>query len=271
MEIHFLDVGCGNMTLWLFPNGTTWACDCNITDENEDAVMRYLRKALAPRQRIDAFICSHRDADHMRGVKKLHKAYPLGGIWDNGVEGTTTDSPEYREYMDLRRQLDHGEIAAGSSSTIGEVVVSWLHSKDENYSDANDQSIVAKIDFKGSSVLLAGDTSYAPWKDKLVRSQGVSLKSNILLAAHHGSITFFDDPSDKQHYYTAHMQVIRPAMTLISVGPNVHGLPDQKAVELYAKYSTGSNQGNKVFTTQDKGNMKLVLQGGGGCTLNVRQ
>jgi len=271
MEIHFLDVGCGNMTLWSFPDGTTWVCDCNITEDNEDAVMRYLAKAMSGRRTIQAFICSHRDADHMRGIKKLHKAYPLGGIWDNGVEGTTTDSPEYREYMDLRRQLKHGEIAAGSSNTVGEVLVSWLHSKDDNYSDANDQSIVAKIDFKGSSVLFAGDTSYAPWKDKLVRRHGASLKSNILLAAHHGSITFFDDPSDTQNYYIAHMQKIAPAMTLISVGPNVHGLPDQKTVELYAKHSSGSDQSNKVFTTEEKGNMKLVLKGGGAWALNVGQ
>lgn len=270
MEIHFLNVGCGNMTLWLFPNGTTWMCDCNITDENEDAVMRYLRKVLLGRQGLHAFICSHRDADHMRGIRKLHKVYPLGGIWDNGVEGTTTNSPEYREYMDLRRQLKHGEIAAGSSNSVGEVVVSWLHSKDDDYSDANDQSIVAKIDFKGSSVLLAGDTSYAPWKDKLVRRHGANLKSSILLASHHGSITFFDDPSDTQ-YYTAHIKAISPAMTLISVGPNVHGLPDKKAIELYAKYSSGSNQGNKVFTTEEKGNMKLILQGNGAWTLNVGQ
>ncbi|MBK9140204.1 MAG: hypothetical protein IPM17_15805 [Verrucomicrobia bacterium] len=271
MEIHFLNVGCGNMTLWLFPNGTTWICDCNITDENEEAVMRYLRKAMGNRQKIDAFICSHRDADHMRGIKKLHKAFPLGGIWDNGVEGTTTDSPEYREYMDLRRQLKHGEITAGSSNSVGEVGGSWLHSKDDDYSDANDQSIVAKIDYRGSSALLAGDTSYAPWKDKLVRRLGANLKSSILLASHHGSITFFDDPSDTQHYYTAHMQAISPDMTLISVGPNVHGLPDKKAVELYAKYSSGSNQGNKVFTTEEKGNMKLVLEGGGAWTLSVGQ
>jgi beta-lactamase superfamily II metal-dependent hydrolase len=259
------------MTLWLFPNGTTWVFDCNITEENETAVMQYLAKAMSGPRNISAFICSHRDADHMRGIKKLDKAYPLGGIWDNGVEGTTTDSPEYREYMDLRRQLKNGEIVAGSADTIGEVVVSWLHSKDDYYSDANDQSIVAKIDFNGSSALLAGDTSYAPWKDKLVRKYGASLKSNIQLASHHGSITFFDDPSDSQNYYTAHMQKITPEMTLISVGPNVHGLPDQKAVELYKKYSSGSKQGNKVFTTQEKGNMRLLLEGRGAWTLKVEQ
>lgn len=271
MQIHFINVGCGNMSLWLFPDGTTWMCDCNITEENEGDVLRYVAKAVSGRTKINAFICSHRDADHMRGIKKLHKSFPLGGIWDNGVEGTTTDSPEYREYMELRRQLKNGEISAGTSETVGETVVNWLHSKDGDYSDANDQSIVAKIDFKGSSALLAGDTSYAPWKDKLVRRNGNSLNSAILLAAHHGSITFFDDPADTKNYYTGHVQCIAPAMTLISVGPNVHGLPDKKAVELYKKYSSGSTQGDKVFTTEEKGNMKLVLQGGGAWTLNVGQ
>jgi beta-lactamase superfamily II metal-dependent hydrolase len=271
MEIHFFNVGCGNMTLWLFPNGSTWIYDCNITDDNEDAVMAYLRKALSGRQGIDAFICSHRDADHMRGIKKLHKAYPLGCILDNGVEGTTTHSTEYRQYMDLRRQLRHHEIIAGYSWNVDGVVVSWLHSKDPDYSNANDQSIVTKIDFYGSSVLFAGDTSYAPWKDKLVPKYRASLKSNILLASHHGSITFFDDPSDSRNYYTAHMQWIEPEMTLISVGPNVYGLPDQKAVDLYTNYSSGSSKGNKVYTTQQMGNMKVVLKGGGRCTLYIRQ
>jgi len=271
MEIHFIDVGCGNMTLWLFPGGATWMCDCNITDENENEVMSYVAKAMSSRRIIQAFICSHRDADHMRGIKKLHKAFPLGGIWDNGVEGTTTDSSECRDYMDLRRQLKNGEIQAGTTTAVGETVIYWLHSKDRDYSDANDQSIVTKIDFKGSSTLLPADTSYAPWRDKLVRRYGSNLKSNILLAAHHGSITFFDDPADATNYYTTHVEIIYPVMTLVSVGPNVHGLPDKAAIELYEKHSSGSDQGDKVFTTQDKGNMRLLLKGGGSWTLHTGQ
>jgi beta-lactamase superfamily II metal-dependent hydrolase len=57
-------------------------------------------------------------------------------------------------------------------------------------------------------------------------------------------------------------------MTIISVGDNAHGHPDKKALELYDKYSTGSKQGNKVFTTQDKGTMKLSLNDDG-WSLNV--
>lgn len=88
------------------------------------------------------------------------------------------------------------------------------------------------------------------------------------MAAHHGSITFFDDPADTQHYYTEHITAIKPAMTIVSVGNNTHGHPDKKALELYEKYSSGSNNGNKVFTTQDKGTMKLTLKDDG-WALNV--
>lgn len=90
------------------------------------------------------------------------------------------------------------------------------------------------------------------------------------MRSHHGSLTYFDDPSDDEHYYTAHIKKIKPDMTLISVGPNVHDLPDEKALDLYEKFSSGSNKGNKVHTTEDKGNMKLTLKDNS-WTLKVNQ
>jgi len=269
MEIHFIDVGCGNMTLLLFPNGTTWLYDCNVTDDNEVAVLRYLTRVLGNFRPINAFICSHRDADHMRGIKKVHRRFPLGEIWDNDVPGTTTDSPEYREYMDLRRQLKNGEIRIGTQQH-GDVRVFWINSKDVNMSDANDQSIVVKFDLHGTSALFAGDTSYRLWCDRIVRTYGDNLKATILIGSHHGSLTFFDDPSDSRRFYTDHIARIKPVMTLISVGPNVHDLPNKNALTVYEKHSSGSN-GHKVWTTQDRGNMKLAISGDGAWTLSPNQ
>jgi len=67
------------------------------------------------------------------------------------------------------------------------------------------------------------------------------------------------------------MKKIAPEMTLVSVGPNTFDLPDDKAMELYAKFSTGSNKGNKVYRTDEQGNMKLVLKQGGGWSLKINQ
>lgn len=272
MEIHFIDVGCGNMTLLLFPEGTTYLYDCNVTDENEDAVLAYLSKAMGDRTAIDVFVCSHRHADHMRGLRKVHEEFPIGIIKDPGVAGTTTDSDEYLDYMKLRREIGSGVIEAKTFKELEGATIRWMNAADDSLSDTDDQSVVMKVEYKGSSALLAGDTSFRPWKELMLPFYSdEKLQADILLAAHHGSATFFDDPNDEKNYYVKHIKTISPDMTIISVGPNVHGLPDDKAVELYEKYSNGSKNGNKAFTTEDKGNIKLVLKGEGHWNLNVNQ
>ncbi len=272
LVIHFLDVGCGNMTLILFPNGTTYLYDCNLTDDNEDQVLGYLGTAMGSRTKIQAFICSHRDADHMRGLRTVHDAYPVSEIRDPAVPGTSTDSPEYKDYMALRREVGGKTIEAFTKLEVGDAMVRYMNAANKECSDANDQSVVMKVEYAGSGVLLAGDTSFLPWRECILPLYSdEKLRANILLGAHHGSLTFFDDPNDDKHYYTDHIKKIAPEMTLISVGPNVWDLPDEKAVELYTSYSSGSKQGNKVFRTDEKGNMKLTLKAVGGWSLSVNQ
>lgn len=271
MDIHFIDVGFGNMVL-IRTSTKNIIYDCNITHDNQERVLGYLARVLGSQRSIDIFICSHRDADHMRGIRHLNSLFPISVIFDSGVTGTTPDSEEYQDYMDLRRRIGYEDMKARYYITYGDTTFRWMNSKSSDYSEPNAQSIVVKLEHDGgSSCLLAGDTDFRPWKEKILPFYGEQVKSNIFLAPHHGSLTFFDDPSDPNNYYVEHIKMIRPAMTLISVGPNIHNLPDRKAIELYTKYSTGSDQGNKVFTTQDKGNMRLVLKSDGGWTLYTDQ
>ena len=272
LVVHFMDVGCGNMTLVLFPNGATYLYDCNVTDDNEDDVLKHLTKAMTGRTSIDIFICSHRDADHMRGLRKIHKLYPVGQIRDPGVPGTTTDSPEYEDYMKLRREIGSKIIEARTKLDVGDATVRFMNGAYGDYSDANDQSVVLKIEYGDSSALFASDTTYRPWKEKILPFYSdEKLHASILLGSHHGSITFFDDPADEKYYYMAHIKKISPDMTLISVGPNTFDLPDEKALELYAKNSSGSNKGNKVYRTDEQGNMKIVLKQDGGWNLKINR
>jgi beta-lactamase superfamily II metal-dependent hydrolase len=272
MEVHFIDVGCGNMTLLVMPEGSIIFYDCNITEENRERVLRYVKSTIGASTVISVFINSHRDADHMRGINLLHVQHTIMAIWDTGVAGTTTDSTEYKAYMDLRRKVTSKEIEARHFWDYGDARLRCMNAKWSDYSDANEQSVVLKVQYKGASVMLAGDTNVRPWKEKILTFYSESdLISSILLASHHGSLTFFDDPSDDKNYYTSHVNKIKPAMTLVSVGQNVHDLPDTKAIELYEKYSSGSSQGNKVFTTEDKGTMKLVLKDDGGWSLSTER
>ena len=98
-----------------------------------------------------------------------------------------------------------------------------------------------------------------------------SLSSSLLLASHHGSLTFFDDPRDEKHYYLHHLRKISPDVTIVSVGDNSYGHPEEKALEFYKAHSTGSKLGNKIIRTDIHGNIRVTLKAGGGWKLNKRQ
>lgn len=57
-----------------------------------------------------------------------------------------------------------------------------------------------------------------------------------------------------------HIEVMNPDITVVSVGKNVHGHPDAEAIRLYKKYSRGSEEGYKLFRTDQNGNMKVHLR-----------
>lgn len=177
--------------------------------------------------------------------------------------------------MNLRRVVGSQEKTKLTRQNFGATRFRYLSAMDERLErNANAQGLVIKVEHWnsndiGSSVILTGDCDTETWRHCILRDYSKNdVKSSILMAGHHGSITFFDDPADSEHYYTDHMRAIDPAMTIISVGDNAHGHPDKKAIELYEKFSRGSNKGNKVFTTQEKGTMKLYLKDDG-WSLNV--
>lgn len=269
IDIHFLNVGQGNMTVLLFGDGSVLYYDCNITDDNERSVFSYLSQIMG-KNSIDVFVCSHREADHMRGIKKLNQKYPINSLWDSGVSGNII-APEYREYMDLRRNLGTRayEVGAGQHWT-NKPYVKILNGK-RSVGDINAQSIVLHVDNNGASVLLTGDTDAKVWSDYIIPQYGDNVSSSIMLASHHGSISFFDDPRDERNYYVGHIKKINPAMTIISVGQNPHGHPDATALQLYEKHSRGSNQGNRVFRTDIHGNVKLSLKDDGSWTVLSKQ
>jgi len=244
--------------------------DCNITDQNRTDVINHLKRIM-PKDTIDVFVNSHRDCDHLSGIKEVHALYPIQQIWDSGETGTSPDEQEYKDYMELRRSIKCTTPKIQNSWTAGQegskTQILCLNGCRDDCSDPNSQSIVLRFDYNGSSIILPGDSDAVAWKNEIIPTfTSAQIASNILLASHHGSISFFDDPTD-QYLYTKHLQVISPQMTVISVGSNPHGHPDDKAVKLYEKYSRGSGSGQKVWRTDQQGHMLLELKGSGNWSL----
>lgn len=269
--VHLLNVGQGNMTLVQAGNGKVYFYDCNITDERRDGILSYVANMIGWGTQIDAFICSHRDADHIRGIKTLHEYFPIRAIWDSGYQGTSTDTWEYSQYMDLRRRVGMKELERRTRFDFGCTRFRILSAKDERLAkNANAQGIVIKVEHRtlsgaiGSSIMLTGDSDAETWRYGIMQDYGkADVKSSLLVGGHHGSLSFFDDPADTQYYYEKHVETISPAMTLISVGPNSHGHPKAEAIQLYMKHSSGSDKGNKVKRTDEDGNIMIELKDSG--------
>ena len=277
--VHFIDVGQGNMVLVECANGVNLVVDCNITDDNEDRVLEYVANQIGEKGRLRAFVCTHRDADHMRGVRVLHDRFPIQEIWDSDYPGTSTDSDEYRAYMRLRRTIGAYVVKKKKRRRFGRTWLRFLSAKDSRLPEnANDQGVVLKVEQRNSdmsvvksSTILTGDGSFAKWKDGILKDYSAqTLSSNILMAAHHGSLDFFDDPSNRKHF-VRHIETIKPDMTLVSVGTNSYGHPDETALRLYRRHSSGSNKGNKVYRTDRQHTMKLTLKAAGGWNLKRNQ
>lgn len=272
-EVHIVNVGQGNMVLIKTSDGKNLVFDCNITELNKTRVLAYVSKTFGKQSSIYAFICSHRDADHMRGIKKLHAQHTISRIWDSGYPGTTTNTSEYLDYMALRRSVTNRIIRKKTRDDFGQTRLRYLSARDDRLqANANAQGVVIKVEHRkigvdGShgSAILPGDSDAETWRLAIQKDySSAELSANLLMAAHHGSLSFFDDDSfSTTNYYTAHMRAISPAISIISVGTNVHGHPKAKAVELYKKYSVGTTSGTKVARTDEQGTMKLLLTNSG--------
>ena len=266
--VHFIDVGQGNMVLVQCADGTNFMVDCNITEANETRVLNYVANQIGQKGQLQAFICTHRDADHMRNVRKLHNRFRILSVWDSGYPGTSTNTDEYKEYMKLRNDVGHRVLEKQTYKDYGRTRLRYLSGKDDRLpKNANDQGLVIKVEQRNAdmsrvlgSTILTGDGGYAVWKDGIMKDYDSSeVSCDILMAAHHGSLDFFDDPNSR-YYYEAHVKAISPDMTIVSVGKNSYGHPDPTALRLYEKHSSGSKQKNKLLRTDKRGTMKLNLK-----------
>ena len=277
--VHFIDVDQGNMVLVQCADGTNFMVDCNITEDNENRVLNYVAKQIGQRGQLSVFICTHRDADHMRGVRTLHNRFPIGTIWDSGYPGTSPDADEYKAYMQLRRHVPSHIVGRGNYKDWGRTHIKFLSAKDDRLPDnANDQGLVLKVEERSTnmsnvlgSTILTGDGSSPVWRDGILKDYSAKdLSCDILMAPHHGSLDFFDHP-DKRYYYADHIRAMAPALTIISVGKNNYGHPDPNAVKRYTEHSRGLNNGDKIYRTDHQHTVRLTIKDEGGCSLAINQ
>lgn len=161
--------------------------------------------------KLDVMVISHNDADHSGGMRSVLAQMPVD--W---LASSLPDS------LELNADVERMKCFTGQHWVWDGVVFQMLGPQFESYDNAalidNNRSCVLKITAKSGSLLLTGDIEQPVEHALLERSlpalqkdaqQDISLKSDVMIAPHHGSKT-----SSSVQFINA----VQPELTIFTAG-----------------------------------------------------
>jgi competence protein ComEC len=229
-----LDVDQGDATLVDLPDGSLMLVDAggfvgSVVDPGKLAVLPALRARR--RTRIDVVVLSHPHPDHFGGLLSIARAVPIGEFWDTGQGEAEGAGPAYAKLLEelrarrvpIRRPLD----LCGEGRLFGRARLRVLGPCPAfvPHVDANDNSLVLRVELDRRAVLLTGDAEHDQ-EAELVRREPLALRADLLKVGHHGSRTSST---------TAFLAAVRPRVATISSGVrNRFGHPHEEALSRLA-------------------------------------
>lgn len=247
MEIIYLNVGQGDATLLLTPEGKKFLIDVSSGPQILEALSQELGFF---EKTIEGVFLTHMDADHVAGLVPVLEYYEVKNIFISkqfDKESLYQDLIEYIEEEDI--EITIWQIDGRNQVVLSEEkeIIADILFPIENYpfKDRNDRSMVMQIMYDETRFLFTGDAS-TEIEDYLVQNIGAELPSAILQVGHHGSNT-----SSSEHF----LKAVRSEYAIISAGEeNDFGHPHLEVVERI------QNLGIQILETKE-GNQRFVTDG----------
>ena len=247
-----LDIGQGDALFIESPTGTQILIDSGPPRK----ILNQLSQVISPFDRkIDAFIITNPDQDHIGGFLDVLKIYQVDEVFE---PGTLTDSKVYQNLKDELKKKDIPSILAKKGMRLnlgGEVFIQILFpDQDVSFWSTNDGSIVAKLFYGNTSIMLTGDATIKTEKIILEENSIAQLNSDILKVGHHGSRT-----STSPEFVKA----TSPTYAFISDGKNnKYGHPHQETLDVLSLF------GAKIFRTDLLGTIIMKCARINECVIN---
>lgn len=191
VELHLIDVGQGDAIGIRSPGGRWLVVDAGVARNDYDAGAARVVPYLTGRgvRRVHGLVITHADADHMGGAAAVIRA--LRPRWAGGPP-FVAGKGQYLALLNEARAAGISWVAVrrGMEFEMDGMTVSFLFpgGGDVDVADANDASVVLRVEYGEFAALLTGDAP-ASVEARLVRRMGRSIDADVLKVGHHGSIT----------------------------------------------------------------------------------
>ncbi len=258
LRVTIIDVGQGSAVLMELPRGGCILVDGGGFSDND--VFDVGGRVIAPflwRKKIktvDSLILTHPNSDHLNGLIYIARHFNVKNLWTNNE---TRDTAGFGQFMttvaekkinllnfkDMPRTYEIEGVRVKVLYPPKDFLVKRIK---DTWRTPNNNSMVVKVTFGSISFLFPGDILEAA-ESELAAVAGNELKSTVLLAPHHGSIS-----SNTPQF----LEMVQPEIAVISSGwKNSFHFPHPLVLSRYAE------RNYKVFRTDIQGAINFSTDG----------
>lgn len=240
--VYFLDVGQADCTLIQLPNGEEVLIDAGNYGDGS-YIKNYLENLNV--DDIEYFILTHPHEDHIGSAREIINNFTVKKIY---MPDVLASSNLYESTMLAIENKDIETIFAKPGLKIidsPDLKLELLSPKSMYYSELNEYSAVARLEYDNTSFLFTGDAESVSELEML--GGGFNLDSDVLKVGHHGGRT-----SSSIDF----LKAVTPEYSIISCGEdNSYGHPHIETLNRL------SDIGSEIYRTDELGTIVAVSNG----------
>jgi competence protein ComEC len=252
VHFEFLNVGQGDSCLvsWSESSGKQFAVIDTGPPVSSSHVVDELKEQGCKEVRV--LVLTHPHVDHYGGGVTILETFKVDEIWQPATANSTAAGWKAFENTAQVKGIRVVGVSVGTKAKWGSAQVQVLNPVGTASPDANNSSVVLLITLGTSDALLTGDAEIET-EEQMANTALPDVE--LMKASHHGSKNGAD---------VRLITLVAPDISIISVGPNSYGHPNQEAVSLLSGKGSvlRTDQQGDIAADLEPGDVRVQTEGG---------